>query len=195
MLKEKFNIPQISTGDILRKAVKDDTELGAKAKTYMDQGHLVPDDIVIGLIKQRIKEEDCREGFILDGFPRTIVQAEKFSETLEEMDLNIDTVIDFEVDSGELVDRLTGRRTCSQCGSMFHEKSRPPKTPEICDFCGGQLYQRPDDKEETIIKRLEVYQTETAPLKDFYRKMGNLKTLAGRGSVDEIFSQVCAMVS
>lgn len=195
MLAGKFGIPQISTGDILRKAVSNDTELGKQAKAAMDDGQLVPDEIVIGLIKERIRDADCSRGFILDGFPRTIVQAEKLSETLEEMNLSIDTVIDFEVNPQELLERLTGRRSCSNCGAMFHDETRQPKKAGICDGCGHQLYQRPDDNRETIIKRLDVYEKETAPLKEFYRKRGNLKSIEGRGSVEEIFSQVCSLVS
>ncbi|GJL79062.1 MAG: adenylate kinase [Nitrospinaceae bacterium] len=195
MLKEKFHIPQISTGDILRKAVSEDTDLGKRARAVMDDGRLVPDEIVIELIKEKIKEADCSRGFILDGFPRTIVQAEKLNETLEEMNLAINAVIDFEVNPQELITRLTGRRSCSNCGAMFHDQTRPPKKTGVCDVCGNELYQRPDDNKETILKRLEVYENETAPLKDFYRKQGNLKTIEGRGSVEEIFSQVCALVS
>lgn len=195
MLEEKLGIPQISTGDILRKSIDLGTELGNKAKAYMGDGQLVPDEIAIELIKERIIRDDCSRGFILDGFPRTIVQAEKLDETLAEMKLGIDAVIDFEVDPKELIVRLTGRRSCSDCGAMFHDETRPPKKKGFCDHCGSELYQRPDDNEETILKRLEVYENETAPLKDFYRKRGNLKTLEGRGSVDEIFSQVCALVS
>jgi len=195
MLTDKFGIPQISTGDILRKAVSNDTELGKQAKAVMDDGQLVPDEIVIGLITERIRDKDCSQGFILDGFPRTIVQAEKLSETLDEMNLSIDTVIDFEVNPQELLERLTGRRSCSNCGAMFHDETRQPKKTGICDVCGHELYQRLDDNRETIIKRLEVYEKETAPLKEFYRKKGNLKSLEGRGSVEEIFSQVCSLVS
>lgn len=195
MLKEKFRVPQISTGDILRKAVSDDTELGKRAKAVMDGGRLVPDEIVVELIKEKIKGEDCLRGFILDGFPRTIVQAEKLGETLAGMNQKVDAVIDFEVNSPELIARLTGRRSCSSCGAMFHDETRRPKKPGTCDICGNELYQRPDDNRETILKRLEVYENETAPLKDFYRKQGNLKSLTGRGSVEEIFSQVCALVS
>ena len=195
MLSEKFGIPQVSTGDILRKAVSNGTALGKKAKAYMGDGRLVPDEIVVELIKEKIKEDDCAQGFILDGFPRTIVQAEKLGETLREMKLEIDAVIDLEVDPQELIVRLTGRRSCSDCGAMFHDETRPPAKTGICDHCGHELYQRPDDNKETILKRLSVYENETAPLKDYYRKQGNLKTVAGRGSVDEIFSQVLARVS
>ena len=195
MLSEKFGIPQISTGDILRKAVSNDTGLGRKAKAYMGDGQLVPDEIVVELIKEKINEDGCSRGFILDGFPRTIVQAEKLGETLEDMKLAIDAVVDIEVDPDELIVRLTGRRSCSDCGAMYHEETRPPEQAGVCDHCGHELYQRPDDNKETILKRLEVYENETAPLKDYYRKQGNLKTVAGSGSVDEIFSQVLALVS
>ncbi len=194
MLKEKFQVPQVSTGDILRQAVKDNTELGIQAKSFMDVGQLVPDDVVIGLIKECIKQADCETGFILDGFPRTIVQAEKFSETLTEMGLTIDNVVDLEVDAEEVINRLTGRSTCPDCGGMFHEESRPPKVPGVCDGCGGTLAQRQDDNKDTILKRLEVYQESTAPLKQFYKKQGNLKTVIARGSVEEIFSRVLEMV-
>ena len=194
MLREKFRKPQISTGDILRKSVQEDTALGRKAKLFMNAGKLVEDDVVVGLIRERLVKEDCQSGFILDGFPRTIIQAEKLTETLKEMNLSIDTVIDFQVDTDELVNRLTGRSTCSDCGAMFHKISRPPLKIGICDGCGGSLYQRDDDKEETIKKRLEVYQNETAPLREFYRKQGNLKTAQGDGTVEEVFARVRAIV-
>lgn len=194
MLKEKFQIPQISTGDILRQAVKDNTELGARAKTVMDAGQLVPDDIVIGLIKERIRQGDCKTGLILDGFPRNIAQAEKLSETLQDMNLAIDHVIDLEVDEGEVIERLTGRSTCSECGTMFHRVSRPPKVAGVCDGCGGKLAQRPDDNRETIEERLKVYSESTVPLKEFYSKQGSLKTVEAKGSVEEIFSRVCEMI-
>ena len=195
MLDEKFQKPQISTGNILRKSIQNGTELGKRAEVFMNAGKLVQDDIVIGLIRERIVEEDCRTGFILDGFPRTIVQAEKLTETLEEMNLSIDAVIDFEVESEELLNRLTGRSTCRDCGAMFHRASRPPLRKGVCDSCEGELYQREDDKEETIKKRLEVYQHETAPLKGYYRRQGNIKTVQGCGTVEEIFSKVCTAVS
>jgi adenylate kinase len=194
MLKEKFHIPQISTGDILRQAVKDNNDLGIKANSFMSLGQLVPDDVVIGLIKKRIKQVDCKKGFILDGFPRTIVQAEKLSETMTEMGLMIDKVLDLEVNAEEVISRLAGRSTCSDCGSMYHEESFPPKVSGVCDSCCGVLAQRQDDNVETILKRLEVYQESTAPLKQFYEKQGNLKAVTARGSVKEIFSRVLEMV-
>ena len=194
-LQEKYDIPQISTGDILRTAVKNLTPLGEEAKTFMEAGQLVPDEVVVGLIKERLKEEDCVKGYILDGFPRTIVQAEKLSETLEEMNQIIDFVIEITVDPEGLVTRLTGRFTCRGCGAMFNLVFHPPKKPGICDSCGDELYQRPDDNEETIRKRLDVYKNETAPVKDFYIKRGNLKTTPGQGTEEEIFRRVCALVS
>ncbi len=194
MLKEKFQIPQISTGDILRQAVKDNTDLGARAKIVMDAGQLVPDDVVVGLIKERIRQADCKAGFILDGFPRNIAQAEKLSETLIEMGLEIDKVIDLEVNAEEVVNRLTGRSTCPECSTMFHYISRPPKVSGVCDGCGGKLEQRPDDNRETIHERLKVYMESTAPLKEFYKKQGNLKMVEAKGSVEEIFSNVCKMI-
>jgi len=194
MLKEKFQIPQISTGDILREAVKNNTELGVRAKAFMDVGQLVPDDVVIGLIKRRILQVDCKAGFILDGFPRNIAQAEKLKETLIEMNLVVNNVIDLEVDAEEVIARLTGRSTCLDCGDMFHKFSRPPKTNGICDSCGGKLEQRPDDNKLTIQERLKVYEQSTAPLKEFYKELGNLKTVKAKGSVKEIFSNLCRMI-
>jgi adenylate kinase len=194
MLKEKFKIPQISTGDILRQAVKENSELGTRAKIVMDAGQLVPDDVVIDLIKERIRQADCKAGFILDGFPRNITQAEKLSETLVEMDLKIDKVIDLELNAEEVVNRLTGRNTCPECGAMFHHFSRPPKISGVCDSCKGVLEQRPDDNRETIHERLKVYMESTAPLKEFYQKQGNLKMIEAKGSVEEIFTNVCEMI-
>ena len=195
MLNEKFDRPQISTGNILRKSIQEGTELGCRAKVLMNEGKLVQDEIVISLIRERIVEEDCRDGFILDGFPRTINQAEKLTETLNDMNLSIDTVVDFEVSTEELLHRLTGRSTCSECGAMFHIASCPPLKEGICDSCGEALYQREDDNKETIKKRLEVYENETTPLREYYKKQGNLKIIQGSGSVEEIFSKVCLMVS
>ena len=195
MLQEKFNIPKISTGDILRAAVEDNPDLGKQAKSFMDKGELVPDEIVIDLIKERIVEPDCEAGYILDGFPRTIVQAEKLGETLVAMDREIDLVVDLEVDPEELLIRLAGRSTCKNCGAMFHQTSHPPKAAGVCDECGGKLYQRNDDNKETIVKRLEVYNKETAPLKDFYREQGKLKSIQGRGGMEDIFSKLCDLVT
>ncbi len=195
LLQDRFNIPKISTGDILRAAVKDNTELGKQAKSYMDKGELVPDEVVIGMIKERIVEPDCIAGYILDGFPRTIVQAEKLGETLVAMEQDIESVVDLEVEWEELLARLAGRSTCKDCGALFHQTTHLPKVEGVCDECGGELYQRPDDNKETILKRQEIYNKETAPLKEFYRKQGKLKTIQGRGGMDEIFSRLCEIVS
>ena len=194
MLAEKFGIPGISTGDILRQAIEDNTDLGKMAQGCVEAGDLVDDEIVVGLIKERIKEPDCANGFILDGFPRTIVQAEKLGATLSGMEQKIDLVVDLEVAEEDLLVRLSGRGTCRECGAMFHEKTRAPKITGKCDDCGGELYQRQDDNKETILKRLVVYRTETAPLKEFYRKQGNLQTAKGSGAVEDVFAQICALV-
>ena len=190
LLAKKFNIQQISTGDILRQAVKDKTEMGLKAKSYMNQGKLVSDDVVIGIIKDRLGDSDCSAGFILDGFPRTVQQAEALSEALEHMGNNIDHLIDIEVDFGSLLKRLAGRWTCRECGEGFHKTSNPPQKEGVCDKCNGELYQRDDDKEETIKKRFEVYKMETEPLKDYYQKNGKLNTIKGEGSIQKIFSNI-----
>src|SRR3990170_92431 len=168
MMVERFQIPQISTGDILRKAVKEGSPLGKEAKTFMDQGQLVPDKVVIGIIDERLREPDCGPGFILDGFPRTIAQAEALQPILAKIEKSIDHVINIEVDPEELVRRLTGRRTCKNCGAMFHVLFHPTKREEICDRCGGTLYQREDDQEETIRTRLKEYEKQTAPLVQYY---------------------------
>ena len=195
LLTEKFNIPQISTGEILRFAVKDRTELGLKAKSYMDQGKLVPDDVVIGIIKNRLDNPDCSAGFILDGFPRTIQQAEALSQALEQMGKEIDHLIDIEVDFDDLLQRLTGRWTCRECGEGYHKNSNPPQKEDVCDKCNGELYQRNDDKEETIQKRFEIYKKETEPLKGFYRKNGKLNTIKGDGSIQEIFLSITNLIA
>jgi adenylate kinase len=190
LLTEKYKIQQISTGDILRQAVKDKTELGLKAKSYMDQGKLVTDDIVIGIIKERLDQQDCLPGFILDGFPRTIQQAEALAQALDQMKNDVDHVIDIEVDYNILFERLTGRWTCKECGEGYHKTTNSPKKEGICDKCGGELYQRNDDKEDTIKKRIEVYKKETEPLKDYYRNHGKLITIKGVGKIQEIFLSI-----
>ncbi len=194
LLAEKFNIQQVSTGDILRQAVKNKTEMGLKAKSYMDQGKLVPDDVVIGIIKDRLNNPDCSTGFILDGFPRTIQQAEALSQALKQMEMDIDHLIDIKIDFDNLIQRLTGRWTCRECGEGFHKASNPPTKEGICDKCNGELYQRDDDKEKTIQKRFEVYKNETEPVKDYYRKNGKLNTIKGDGSIQEIFSNITNLI-
>ncbi len=187
---ERYRTPQISTGDILRAAVKDGTPLGTKAKGFMEQGKLVPDEVVIGIIAERLKAKDCDSGFILDGFPRTIPQAEALEPILAKLGKKIDHVINIEVDSEELVRRLTGRRTCKNCGGMFHIIFQPPKKEGVCDRCGGTLYQRTDDNEEAIRTRLKEYEKQTAPLIQYYRGKKNLRSIAGVGGPDQIFGQI-----
>ena len=191
---DRYHIPQISTGDILRAAVKESTPLGMKAKGFMDQGQLVPDEIVIGIIEERLKAKDCNAGFILDGFPRTIPQAEALQPILTRIGKKIDYVINIEVDPEELVRRLTGRRTCKNCGAMFHILFQPPKKEEICDRCGGTLYQRADDKEETIRTRLKEYEKQTAPLIQYYQGKKTIRSVQGLGGPDQIFDQITRLL-
>jgi adenylate kinase len=187
---DKWNTPQVSTGDILRAAVREGTSLGVEAKGFMDRGELVPDRVVIGIIAERLREEDATDGFILDGFPRTIPQADALQEILDDLGRNIDHVISIEVDDEELVNRLTGRRMCKECGESFHVVFNPSAREGICDRCSGELYQRDDDKEATIRQRLAVYSEQTQPLIAYYEKQGKLRRIEGTGSIEEIFSRV-----
>jgi adenylate kinase len=190
MLIERYGIPQISTGDILRAAVKEGTPMGKKAKEYMDAGKLVPDEVVIGIMQDRLKEPDCSKGFILDGFPRTVAQAEALEKMLKELNMPINKVLALNVPDEVLLERLTGRRTCKSCGQMYHIKFDPPKKENVCDKCGGELFQRDDDKEETIKNRLSVYHAQTAPLLDFYGSKGLVEKIDGTKSPDEIFNAI-----
>jgi adenylate kinase len=194
MLVEKYGIPQISTGDILRKNLKEQTPLGLEAKKYMDAGQLVPDEVVIGIIDNRLKEPDCEKGYMLDGFPRTVAQAEALDAMLAERGSQIDHVISIEVPNDELMGRLTGRRTCRQCGAGYHVLFDPPKVEGVCDKCGGELYQRDDDNEETVGNRLKVYAEQTQPLIDYYKNKGLLRPINGVGSIDEIFNRIVAVL-
>jgi len=191
-----FGIVQVSTGDILRSAVKEGSELGKLAKEYMNEGKLVPDDIIIGIVKERLKEKDCQNGFILDGFPRTIPQAEALDKMLKD-DLNISLthVISLEVDDEKIIERLTGRRFCSQCGRVYHISFDPPEKEGICDECHTQLIQRDDDKEETIKKRLKVYHDQTEQLKDYYGKQNILTTVDGEKSPDDVYKNIKDILS
>jgi adenylate kinase len=191
---DRYRIPQISTGDILRASVKESTSFGMKAKGFMDQGQLVPDGIVIGIIEERLKAKDCDSGFILDGFPRTIPQAEALQPILTKIGKKIDHVINMVVDPEELVRRLTGRRTCKNCGAMFHLLFQPPKKEEICDRCGGTLYQRADDKEGTIRTRLKEYEKQTAPLIQYYQGKKTLRSIQGVGGPDQIFDRIVRLL-
>ncbi len=192
-MEDKLGIPQISTGDILRVAVKDGTAMGIEAKRYMDAGELVPDGVVIGIISDRIKETNCARGYILDGFPRTVTQAEALGEMLKGMGQDIDHVISIEVPDGALLERLTGRRMCS-CGASYHIMFNRPKQEGICDLCGGKLYQRDDDKEEAIKERLVNYHRQTAPLIEFYSAKGKVRPIPGTGSVEDIFASIMEAV-
>ncbi len=187
---ERYRIPQISTGDILRAAVKEKTPMGVEAKQYMDQGALVPDKVVVGIVRDRLKNADCSGGFILDGFPRTVPQAEALESTLQDMKRRIDYVVSIDVANEELIRRLTGRRTCRSCGAMYHLIFDPPKKEGMCNKCEGELYQRDDDKEETIRTRLQVYGKQTAPLIEYYRNKGLLRTINGVGDMEEIFREI-----
>jgi adenylate kinase len=190
MMVEAYGIPQISTGDMLRAAVKNQTELGMEAKKYMDAGGLVPDEVVIGLVKERLSEDDCAKGFMLDGFPRTVPQAEELDKVLDGLGKNIDHVVSIEVPNDELMGRLTGRRTCKACGQGFHMVFDPPKKEGACDKCGGELYQRDDDNEATVSNRLEVYEDQTKPLIDYYTGKGSIRPIDGVGGIPEIFERI-----
>ncbi|MCI9639500.1 adenylate kinase [Anaerovoracaceae bacterium 41-7] len=187
---EKYNIPHISTGDIFRENIKNGTELGKKAQEYMNKGELVPDELVIDLATDRLLADDCRNGFLLDGFPRTVYQAEKLDEFLEAHGQKLDTVIDIEVEKEELVTRITGRRVCKACGASFHVVNIPPKKEGICDLCGGELFQRADDTVDAVETRVAEYNEKTKPLVDYYTKAGNVVTIDGALPLDTVFAEI-----
>lgn len=189
-LVKKYGVPQISTGDIFRKNISEGTELGKKAKSYMDQGQLVPDDLVIELVEDRLRQEDCKNGYLLDGFPRTIYQAEVLDRFLEDEGHKLDAVINFEVGHDKLIDRLTGRRVCSRCGAGYHVRNIPPAREGICDICGGELIQRKDDTPETAEKRIQVYIESTAPLIGYYTGTGALRNFNAEKEHDEVFKDI-----
>lgn len=189
-LEERYGACQVSTGDILRKAVRDHTPLGKKASEYLDKGELVPDDIMLNLVAERLRERDCEKGFILDGFPRTVAQAEGLEGILKDLGWGLDSVFCIQVPQGVIIQRLSGRRSCRKCGSLYHTVFNPPRREDLCDRCDGGLYQRQDDLEETIAARLRVFEKQTSPLVDFYRKRGLLKEINGVGSVEQIRSRV-----
>ncbi len=190
MISAKYNIPSISTGDILRGAIKAETELGLRAKSYMDAGQLVPDEVVIGLVKDYLSSDTCKNGYILDGFPRSIPQA----EALEQMGIEIDAVINIDVPDANIVDRMSGRRICSGCGASYHIKYQPPKKESVCDLCGNALYVRSDDSAETVLKRLQTYHTQTEPLKSFYEARGKVSDINGTLSQEEVSKQIFAVL-
>lgn len=187
---EKYGIPHISTGDIFRENIKKGTELGKKAQEYMNKGELVPDDLVIAIATARLLEDDCKNGFLLDGFPRTVYQAEKLDEFLEAHNSKIDKVVDISVGKEELMIRLTGRRVCKKCGASYHIVNIPPKKEGVCDICGGPLIQRDDDNAETAANRIEVYEEQTRPLVDYYKKAGNLVIIDGTTGLENVFADI-----
>jgi len=185
VISKKYEIPTISTGNIIRAALKNGTEMGLKAKAYIDKGALVPDDVVIGIIKERLSNEDCKKGFILDGFPRTIPQA----EALDAMGIEITKALNIMVEDEVIVNRMSGRLVCSKCGSSYHKTNKKPQKEGICDTCAGELYQRDDDKPETVLERLKVYHEQTEPLIDFYEKKGILFAIEGKDDVETTVSR------
>jgi adenylate kinase len=185
-LAQEWGVPQIATGDMLREAMAADTALGREAKQYYDRGALVPDDVIVGMIADRLAQPDAKRGFILDGFPRTIGQAEALGRLLDSLGQPLDRVLFFDVSEAELLRRLTGRRVCRQCGATSHVVSAPPQRPGVCDRCGGELYQRADDREDTVRTRLAVYATQTAPLLEYYRQRGLLTRVPAEGTIEEI---------
>ncbi len=195
VLSKKYNLPHISTGDILREAVKAALPLGLKAKEYMDAGALVPDEVVTGIVADRLLMPDTKNGFILDGFPRTLKQAEDLDKALKKMSSGIDMVLYFATSTAVAIERLTGRRVCKSCGFNYHIRNIPPRKEGVCDTCGGPLFQRPDDNEETVRTRLKVYEDRTKPLIDFYMKQGILKRVSGDMGVDELFKVLSKIFS
>ncbi len=190
LLSERFGIPHISTGDIFRSNIKSGTELGKKAKEYIDKGLLVPDELTVDIVKDRLQQPDCDKGFILDGFPRTIPQADFLEKALLEMGVSLDAVLNIHVEDGEIIQRMSGRRTCPNCGKSFHVVFNPPKIENVCDNCKSNLVQRADDKEETVIERLRTYHQQTEPLIEYYNKKGKLVTAVGQEKLEETSMEV-----
>lgn len=189
-LTRTLAVPHISTGDMFRKAIKEETELGKKAKSFMDQGQLVPDEVTIGIVKERLAEADCQKGFLLDGFPRTVPQADALGQILKELDMALDAVVNIAVFREILIERLTGRRVCKACGATYHVIFNPASKDGVCDKCGGELYQRNDDKIETVGNRLDVYEAQTAPLIEYYKNKGLLKEIDGSQSMEAVLADV-----
>ena len=193
-VSEKYNIPQVSTGDILRAALNEGIELGLKAKSFMESGELVPDSVIIDLIKKRLQKSDCEKGFLLDGFPRSLPQAEALESLLYELDNPLDSVVSIDVSEEKIVGRLTNRRLCRKCSADYNFATNPPPENMICTICGGEIYQRSDDKEETILNRLNVYANETIPLISFYKEKGILKSVDGMSEPDAVFDSIVAIL-
>ncbi|NLD48997.1 MAG: adenylate kinase [Clostridiaceae bacterium] len=195
VISKKYNVPHISTGDIFRYNIKNNTELGKKAKEYIDNGLLVPDEVTINIVKDRLGNEDCKSGFILDGFPRTIQQAGKLDEILESMGTKLDCVLNIQVPDTEIINRMSGRRVCSKCAMSYHINSNPPKDKGICNECGSPVIQRDDDKEETVLKRLETYHRQTEPLIEYYDQKGLLISVTGMDKVEQTTESVLKALS
>ena len=193
-IADKYSIPHISTGDIFRANIKNGTELGKKAKEYMDQGALVPDELTCDLVMDRIQQDDCKNGFVLDGFPRTIPQAEALDAALGKINEKMDYAIDVDVPDENIVNRMSGRRACLNCGATYHLISIPPKVEGICDRCGSEIVLREDDKPETVQKRLKVYHEQTQPLIDYYKNQGILKSVDGTQPMDEVFKAIVTIL-
>ena len=194
-LVEKFSIPQISTGDMFRAAVKEGTELGKKAKACMEAGTLVPDEVTVGIVRERLAKDDCKGGFILDGFPRTVEQAKALEKILDELNLKLTKVLNIHVPAENLIERAIGRRICKTCGATYHVKFNPPKAADTCDNCGSNLYQRADDNEETMKKRLSVYEDSTRPLIDYYKKVGVYVEIDGRQPIEKVTEDLVNVLS
>ncbi|MFK4310714.1 adenylate kinase [Bacillus sp. RC242] len=190
----KYNIPHISTGDMFRAAMKAETELGLQAKSFIDKGALVPDEVTIGIVRERLSQEDCIKGFLLDGFPRTVAQASALEEIMKDLGKKIDYVLNINVDSGLLLKRLTGRRICKECGATYHLEFNPPAKADVCDKCGGELYQRSDDNEETVANRLDVNIKQTKPLLDFYEELGYLQSINGEQGINKVFADIDVLI-
>jgi len=189
-IEEQYNIPQISTGDIIRLAIQSKSEWGKKAEEYVRSGELVPDEVVIGIIRERLTQDTYRNGFMLDGFPRNLEQAEALNQLLKEIGIQLNLVLQFDVDRDEVIERLSARRICEKCQTPYNMVSKPPKNDEICDICQGRVVQRPDDRPEVIMNRLNTYEQQTKPLIDYYRSQGILKVIISKGSIDDVFQQV-----
>lgn len=192
-LAEHLGVPQIATGDILKKARRERTQLGLKAQEFIDRGQLVADEIVVGIVVDRLAEPDCRDGFVLDGFPRTVPQADALAEILEKKSRRVDAALLLEVDGAELLKRLTGRWTCPKDGLAYHVIFNPPRNPGVCDKCNSELYQREDDKEDTIVERMRVYQEQTEPVIDYYQRRGLLRRVSAVGSIDEVYGRLTTL--
>jgi len=193
-ISNRYSIPHISTGDIFRKNISENTPLGIEAKKYIDKGQLVPDEVTINMVKDRLQEDDCKSGYLLDGFPRTVIQAEALQDFLSERDERLDTALLIEVPTNFILERMTGRRVCPSCGASYHIKFNPPISEGKCDVCGSDIIQRKDDSEETVSERLDVYEKQTQPLIDFYKAKNLLSVVDGTKAINEVFEGICTLL-